>query len=113
MKLDEIRDELADKALEDEIYEGRSGGFLEKPYKNRYRFHDGFIIGYDAAMERVKPLVEALEDIITCLTLDRLDFEKLRTMEFRNFNVHDLDTGFIIVKSALAKFRGENIDATK
>jgi len=49
-KLDEIRDELAIKHFEGEL--------------NRRWHAKDFAAGWDAAMERVKPLLEILEDFV-------------------------------------------------
>lgn len=46
---DRARDEAADAELERDHTVGDKPGFLQRPY-DRYRFHNGFKAGWDAAM---------------------------------------------------------------
>jgi len=56
-------EELADLALEKEVYES-GAGFLERPY-SRYRYHAGFMAGASAAYELgVKAAREQLEPLL-------------------------------------------------
>lgn len=63
--LSQEAEKMADSALEKEHYETKTG-FLEKPY-NRYRFHNGFVDGFNAGYFQAKKesegLVEALKKI--------------------------------------------------
>lgn len=79
-KLDEIRDEFAAQYW-DEFVANQNKAHATTIYKD----------GWDAAMERVKPLIEALDDIAKGYPIDQLD-------RCQCFNV---------AKSALEKYRGE------
>ena len=47
--IEQERDAAADAALEKQVLNSGSG-FLEKPYKGRYRYHDGHCDGFDHAV---------------------------------------------------------------
>jgi hypothetical protein len=112
MKLDEIRDELAD-CYSNEII--KKYGL----HKNNPHPRWDFICGFDAAMERVKPLVEALDGILIDVSLDwyvqhfskdTTSTEKTSGIAARIHNAELLSRiarRFIEGKEALAKFRGE------
>ena len=58
------KEQMADEALEKEVVESGSG-FLEKPY-SRYRFHNGFLVGFEAC-EKIKDTeIKALKNINEC-----------------------------------------------
>jgi len=82
-KLDKIRFELMQSTWANRPYDTSVGW---EPDRGSYKY--GFFDGWDAAMERVKPLIEALEYCASDLSREELD-------------------GFEVAKSALTKFRGE------
>ncbi len=55
-RLERLRDELADTALESAT---EGGGFIERPY-TRYRYHNGYVAGADAFIPMIVELQQAL-----------------------------------------------------
>lgn len=60
---------------------------------------------HESRMEKLnqqnEKMKQALKDIEPILCVDRDDFEKLRIQEFKEFNIHEIDTAWTIVDEAL------------
>jgi len=109
IKLNEIRDELAEQFWK-RTWDNFGSDFMDmhKHFCND-NIAEYFSAGFDAAMERVKPVIDALEFYSNrenfTLIFDSEDSSRAELYEqYKRYSIGDYS---LKAKEALAKFRGE------